>query len=80
MLEFIRNLEPSYIFLLGVIIGTIMTYLIVKKSMSYSGVLKIDRHNPDKDLYFLEINKLEDLSKSKEILLKVDNDADLTRK
>lgn len=80
MLDFITNLDKSYIFVLGVIIGSFVTYLIIKKSMSYSGVLKIDRLNPEKDLYFLEINNLEKLSKQKEILLKVDNDADLTQK
>lgn len=80
MLELIRNLEPGYIFVLGVIIGSLITTIIINKSISYAGVLKIDRHNPEKDLYFLEIEKLDKLSKSKRIRLKVDNDADLTRK
>lgn len=80
MLELIRNLGPSYIFVLGVILGSLITTIIISKSRSYAGVLKIDRLNPEKDLYFLEINNLENLSKQKEILLKVDNDADLTQK
>lgn len=78
MLELIRNLGPIYIFVLGVIMGSLITAIINLKS--YYGVLKIDRRNPEKDLYFLEIEKLDKLSKTKSIKLKVDNNADLTRK
>lgn len=80
MLDFIRNLDSNYIFMLGVIIGSFITSVIIKKSTKYAGVLKIDRHNPDKDLYFIEIEALEELTRAKEITLKVDNNADLSRK
>lgn len=35
------------------------------------GTLKIDRHNPSKDVYTIEIDDLDKLSKKKRIILKV---------
>ena len=40
-----------------------------------AGVLKIDRSNPEKDVYRFEIDDLDSLHKKKRIVLKVDNDA-----
>ena len=55
---------------LGIIFGVIMTLLIIK-GISGSGVLKIDDHNPEKDIYRLEIDNLEELSEVKQVILKV---------
>lgn len=44
------------------------------------GVLKIDHHNPSKDVYKIEIGDLDRLSKKKRIVLKVDPNADLSQK
>ena len=62
-------------FLLGILAG----HLIGKLQKAY-GVLKIDRYNSDKELYRFEIDNLDELAKKKFIVLRVDNDADLSQK
>ena len=62
-------------FLLGILAG----YLIGKLQKVY-GVLKIDRYHSDKELYRFEIDNLDELAKKKFIVLRVDNDADLSQK
>ena len=42
------------------------------------GTLRIDRTNPETDLYRFDIEDLDGLSKKKKILLKVDNDAHIS--
>ena len=44
------------------------------------GTLKIDHSNPEKDLYRFEIDKIEDLSERRVLILKIDNNADLSQK
>ena len=68
------------LFLLGIFIGTIMGRFILTRRVS-SGTLKIDHSNPEKDKYLFVIDcELDQLSKKKKILLKVDNNADLSQK
>lgn len=62
-------------FLLGILAG----HLIGKLQKAY-GVLKIDRYHSDKELYRFEIDNLDELAKKKFIVLRVDNDADLSQK
>lgn len=62
-------------FLLGVLTG----HLIERLHKVY-GVLKIDRNNSNKDLYRFEIDNLDELATKKFIVLRVDNDADLSQK
>lgn len=78
MFEFIGNLEPNYIFVLGMFIGVPLGRLLFNRK--FAGVLRIDRHNPEKDVYKIEIEDLDQLSSVKQIILKVDNDADLSQK
>ena len=69
----------SYVlFLVGVFVGSIISNIIFYVR-SGSGTLKIDHSNPEKDLYRFEINRLDILNKKKKIILKVDNDADLSQ-
>ena len=44
-----------------------------------SGTLRIDHSNPEKDVYRIDIYDLDGLSKKKEIVLKVDNNAHLSQ-
>ena len=44
------------------------------------GVLQIDHSDPEKDVYQININDLEALSKKKRFLLKVDNNAAISPK
>ena len=57
------------------IIKDIIFYIINKV-----GTLKIDHSDPEKDIYRIDINDLDKLSKKKLIILKIDNNADLSQK
>lgn len=46
---------------------------------SARGTLRIDHSNPEKDVYRIEINNLEDLSRKKRVILDVDNSAILSQ-
>lgn len=61
--------------LVGMILGVIATYLSV-----YDGVIRIDRSNPEKDIYRIDIEDIDKLSNQKWIFLKVDSNADLSQK
>ena len=45
-----------------------------------SGTLRIDRSNPEKDVYRFDVDDLNKLPKKKFILLAVDKNADLSQK
>lgn len=66
------------------ILGTIVGSLVVTSVCTWrtaAGTLKIDHSNPEKDQYLFVINgELDQLSKKKKIVLKVDNNADLSQK
>lgn len=64
---------------LGVLVGAIIANILRFEFKSF-GVLRIDHSNPEKDVYRLEIDKLENLSSKKKIVLKIDNNADLSQK
>lgn len=66
-------------YLLGIIVGVILSY-IAHTTFGYFGVIKIDHSDPGKDIYRLELKELDDLPKRKYIVLKVDNNADLSQK
>lgn len=57
------------------IIKDIIFYIINKV-----GTLKIDHSDPEKDIYRIDIKDLDKLSKKKLIILKIDNNADLSQK
>lgn len=69
------------IFLGGVLIGSIVTNaLFYKFDRTTLGTLDIDHSNPEKDVYLIRLNNFNDLSKKKKVVLKVNNDADLSQK
>lgn len=61
------------VFVLGVAIGMVVI------SRFSDGVIRIDHSDPEKDVYRLEINNLDNLSRKKRVVLKVDNHAYLSR-
>lgn len=61
---------------LGLIIGGLVV-LIYYRCVTISGVLQIDHSDPDKDIYQINLNSLDDLAKKKRVVLKVDNNAKL---
>ena len=64
---------------LGVIVGSIVTN-IIWFIRSASGCLRIDHSNPEKDVYRFEVNDIDSLSKKRQIILKIDNHANLSQK
>ena len=59
-------------------VSSIVT-MIVMYLTSARGTLRIDHSNPEKDVYRIEINNLEDLSRKKKVILDVDNSAILSQ-
>lgn len=63
-------------YLIGIVIGIIINWM----HSSYGGFLRIDRTNPEKDLYLVDLKiDLDELSKKKWIKFKVDSKANLSR-
>lgn len=65
--------------IIGVMLGSIITNIIFY-ALSTSGKLRIDHSNPNKDVYRIEFGDLDKLSKKKRVILKIDNNADLSQK
>ena len=65
-------------FIGGFVVGGIVYSLIIF-SVCVSGTLKIDHSDPNKDVYRLEIDKLENLSNFKRVILKVNNNAHISQ-
>ena len=70
---------PAIQFLAGLLTGVVIG-IVIRLFRKVSGTLKIDRSSSEKDLYRFEIDNLDDLSKKKHIVLKIDNNADLSQK
>lgn len=64
----------------GITIGMFVSYMVLIGKTAY-GTLRIDHTNPEKDLYRIDIDgNFDNISKEKRIVLKVDNDANLSQK
>lgn len=61
------------VFVLGVFVG------MVSLSRFTDGVIRIDHSNPEKDVYRIEINDLDNLGSKKRVVLNVDNHAYLSQ-
>lgn len=62
----------------GFVLGIAVT-LFIQSIRTVYGVLRIDKKNPEKELYRFDIDNLEVLDKKKRIVLKIDHNADLTQ-
>ena len=58
----------------------LMLAIVIRSLWPAAGVLRIDHSNPEKDVYRFDIENLDALSTKSRIVLKVDNDADLSQK
>ena len=64
----------------GLIAGSMLCNVISIAYISRTcGTLRIDHSNPEKDVYRFDIGDIDSLSKKKRIVLKVDNNADLSQ-
>lgn len=66
--------------IIGFVLGVFAVLLLDKVMRKPIGTLRIDHSNPEKDTYRFEINNLDALSNKKRIVLKIDNNADLSQK
>lgn len=66
--------------LIGLLVGSIVSNIIFFIRYRKAGTLRIDHSDPEKDVYRIEIDDLDGLIKKKNIILKVDNNADLSQK
>lgn len=66
------------------VVFALMVISVVRISIIYFrnfvGTLRIDRTNPNAEIYKIEIDDLDKLSKRKFIILKIDNEADFSQK
>ena len=67
-------------FLAGIIFGTVIANVLLHIRYKVVGTLKIDRTNPEKDVYRFEVDNFDALNDKKMVFLKVDNDANLSQK
>lgn len=72
-------MEPVMMFTLGVIVGFVLCAINAIATL-FSGTLKIDHSNDEKDVYRLEIDNFDNLDKRRYIILSVDHNADLSQK
>ena len=71
----------EYLFvLIGLLVGSIVSNIIFFIRYRTVGTLRIDHSDPAKDVYRIEIDDLDRLIKKKHIVLKVDNNANLSQK
>ena len=71
----------EYLFvLIGLLVGSIVSNIIFFIRYRKAGTLRIDHSDPEKDVYRIEIDDLDGLSKKRHVILKVDNNADLSQK
>ena len=71
----------EYLFvLIGLLVGSIVSNIIFFIRYRKAGTLRIDHSDPEKDVYRIEIDDLDGLSKKKHVILKVDNNANLSQK
>ena len=66
------------LFLVGVIVGVLITWIIYRLKTIH-GILKIDTSNIEQDIYRICIDDLDNLSKKKRVVLKVDPNATLSQ-
>lgn len=64
-------------YVIAAICGLIGSFLYWHRTAS--GTLRIDHSNPEKDIYRIDIDDLDKLSRKKRIVLKVDNHARLSQ-
>ena len=71
----------EYLFvLIGLLVGSIISSIIFFIRYRTVGTLRIDHSDPVKDVYRIEIDDLDGLIKKKHVILKVDNNANLSQK
>ena len=65
-------------FIAGVVAGVIAT-IIVYSIQTKHGTLRIDRSNPERDVFRFDIDDLDILTKKRRVILNIDKNANLSQ-
>ena len=71
-------LEITVALVVGALIGAFVTGIAYDAQAGF-GTLHIDHSNPEKDVYRLEIDKFDDISKKKRVTLHINHNANLSQ-
>ena len=71
-------MELAFAFIAGIIIGMLVAAFATIRMQA--GTLKIDKSNPEKDVYLLEIDDLDNIDKKDFIILRVNDHASISQK
>ena len=71
-------MELAFVFIFGIVIGLLVAGFMTLRMQA--GTLRIDRSNPDKDSYLFEIDDLDRISDKEFIILRIDDNANLSQK
>ena len=72
-------MKESLMCVVSSLMGSIVTVLIIFLK-SVRGTLRIDHSDPNKDMYRLELNDLDVLTRKKLVILDIDHHANLSQK
>ena len=72
-------MKESLMCVVSSLVGSIVTVLIIFLK-SVRGTLRIDHSDPNKDMYRLELDDLDVLTRKKLVILDIDNHANLSQK
>lgn len=72
-------MEYLWCWILGIAVGSVVTYVAIIFKTAF-GTLIVDRSDPEKDRWRLDIHKLADIHKKKFVWLKVDTKTELSQK
>lgn len=64
---------------LAIVVSSVFTLLFSHLGLAH-GTLRIDHSNPEKDIYRIELDDLDELKKKRRVILYVDHHADLSQK
>ena len=72
-------MKESLMCVVSSLLGSIVTVLIIFLK-SVHGTLRIDHSDPNKDIYRLDLNDLDVLTRKKRVILDIDHHANLSQK
>lgn len=64
---------------LAIVLSSALTSIFLHLGLAH-GTLRIDHSNPEKDIYRIEIDDLDELKKKRRAILYIDHHADLSQK
>lgn len=71
--------QVIFILLLGVVAGTVITRIRIDMKTVDATFIIDTTSNPDKDIYRLDISRLDNITNKKWMLIKIENDANLSQ-